>query len=171
MEFQKQNIIEFLNIALQTTPGLGCGEQSVAINRLPKSFVGLNVEASVGIGRATSIPWITFTGYNQRTSNGIYPVLLFYRDINILVVAFGISATNKPTELWDIPGLKTLGQYFSEQKIPQTRIEKKYNGSFVHSVFPIHVVDNRLDESQFNVDNVFESLSTLCDIYKNSGVR
>lgn len=166
MEFQKQNIIEFLNIALQTTPGQGCGEQSVAINRLPKSFVGLNVEASVGIGRATSIPWITFTGYNQRTSNGIYPVLLFYRDINILVVAFGISATNKPTELWDIPGLKTLGQYFSEQKLPQTRIEKKYNGSFVHSVFPIHVVDNRLDESQFNVDNVFESLSTLCDIYK-----
>ncbi|MCF2653899.1 hypothetical protein I6E46_02880 [Prevotella loescheii] len=165
MEFQKQNIIDFLNIALQTAPGQGCGEQSVAINRLPKSFVGLNVEASVGIGRATSIPWITFTGYNQRTSNGIYPALLFYRDVNILVVAFGISATNKPTEQWDIPGLKTLEQYFSEQKIPQTRIEKKYNGSFVHSIFPINVVDNRLDESQFNVDNVFESLSTLCDIY------
>ena len=58
-----------------------------------------------------------------------------------------------------------MEQYFSEQKIPQTRIEKKYNGSLVHSVFPIHVVDNRLAESQFNVDNVFESLSTLCDIY------
>ena len=84
MDFQKNDIIDFLNIALQTTPGQGCGEQSIAVNNLPKSYMGLNVEASVGIGRATSIPWITFTGYNQRTSNGIYPVLLFYHEKNIL---------------------------------------------------------------------------------------
>ena len=167
MDFQKQDIISFINIALQTEPGQGCGEQTVAVNQLPKSFVGLNVEASVGIGRATSIPWITFTGYAQKPSNGIYPVLLFYHNIKTLIVAYGISITNKPTESWDIPaGVKTLKQYFSEQGTHQTPIEAKYNGSYVHSVFPVYVKDNKLDESQFNVDNVFDSISKLCEIYK-----
>ena len=166
MDFQKNDIIDFLNIALQTTPGQGCGEQSIAVNNLPKSYMGLNVEASVGIGRATSIPWITFTGYNQRTSNGIYPVLLFYHEKNILIVAFGISVTKTPTESWGLSGLKTLEEFFIEQNISQTRIEKKYNKSFVHSVFPVHVVNNKVDESKFNIDNIFSSLADVCMRYK-----
>lgn len=167
MEFQKQDLIEFLNIALQTTPGQGCGVQTKAVNNLPNSYMGLNVEASVGIGRATSIPWITFTGFNQRTSNGIFPVLLFYHERNILIVAFGVSATNKPTESWNLSGVKTLDQYFNEQNISQTNIEKKYNSSFVHSVFPVYVIGNKVDESKLKIDEVFDSLSYVCSIYKD----
>lgn len=167
MEFQKQNLIDFLNIALQTKSGNGFGKQVSAVNKLPKSFAGLIVKASVGIGAPAAIPWISFTGYNQKTSNGIYPVLLFYRDKRTIVVAFGISATNKPTESWNIPGLKTLGQFFAEQKIYQTDVEKKYNKSFVHSVFPVPVVDNKLDESRFNIDKVFDSLSEVCEKFKD----
>lgn len=166
MEFQKQNLIDFLNISLQTTPGEGCGEQSVAVNNLPQSYIGLKVQASVGIGRATSIPWISFTGYNQKTSNGIYPVLLFYRNHNILIAAYGISATNKPIESWDLQGVKTLDQYFKERNYYQTQIEKKYNASFVHSVFPIHVIGNKLDESSLNTNEIFKSLTDLCEKYK-----
>lgn len=167
MEFQKQSLIEFLNIALQITPGSTCGPQAREVNKLPKSYDGLTVKASVGMGVATEIPWVTFTGYNQKTSDGIYPVLLFYHEKKILVVAFGVSATNIPKESWDIPGLKTLDQYFTENNIPQTRLEKKYNASFVHSVFPVHVTNNKVDESRFNVDSVFDSLSKVCKIYKN----
>ena len=167
MEFQKQNLIDFLNIALQTKSGNGFGKQVSAVNKLPKSFAGLIVKASVGIGAPAAIPWISFTGYNQKTSNGIYPVLLFYRDKRTIVVAFGISAKNKPTESWNIPGLKTLGQFFAEQKIYQTDVEKKYNKSFVHSVFPVPVVDNKLDESRFNIDKVFDSLSEVCEKFKD----
>ena len=167
MEFQKQNLIDFLNIALQITPGNTCGPQSREVNKLPKSFTGLTVKASVGMGVATEIPWITFTSYNQKTSNGIYPVLLFYHRIKILVMAYGVSVTNKPKEPWNIPGLKTLDQYFAEQNISQSRLEKKYNDSFVHSVFPVHVSNNKVDESRFNVNNVFDSLSKVCEIYKN----
>ena len=120
MEFQKQHIIDFLNISLSTTPGQVCGVQSKLVNKLPKSFNGLTVKASVGMGYATEIPWISFTGYNQKTSNGIYPVLLFYHKINIIIVAFGVSATQKPAEMWNISGLKSLDQFFTEQQIPQT---------------------------------------------------
>ena len=104
MEFQKNDIIKFLNISLQTTPGEGCGPQANEVNKLPKSFDGLTVDASVGIGRATSIPWVTFTGYGQETKNGIYPALLYYHERNILIVAFGVSASNKPEQSWDIDG-------------------------------------------------------------------
>lgn len=166
MEFQKQNLIDFLNISLQTIVGQSCGEQTIAVNNLPKSYLGLEVKASVGMGTATLIPWISFTGYNQKTSNGIYPVLLFYRNHNLLIAAYGISAENKPTESWSLHGLKTLNQYFTERNLNQKRIEKKYNASFVHSVFPIHVIDNKLDESSLNVDEVFKSLNDLCEEYK-----
>ena len=166
MEFQKQNLIDFLNISLQTIVGQSCGEQTIAVNNLPKSYLGLEVKASVGMGTATLIPWISFTGYNQKTSNGIYPVLLFYRNHNLLIAAYGISAENKPTKSWSLHGLKTLNQYFTERNLNQKRIEKKYNASFVHSVFPIHVIDNKLDESSLNVDEVFKSLNDLCEEYK-----
>ena len=166
MEFQKQNLIDFLNISLQTIVGQSCGEQTIAVNNLPKSYLGLEVKASVGMGTATLIPWISFTGYKQKTSNGIYPVLLFYRNHNLLIAAYGISAENKPTESWSLHGLKTLNQYFTERNLNQKRIEKKYNASFVHSVFPIHVIDNKLDESSLNVDEVFKSLNDLCEEYK-----
>ena len=166
MEFQKEDLIKFMNIALQTTPGEGCGEQAVEVNKLPNSYKGLIVEASVGIGRATIIPWVTFTGFNQKTQNGIYPSVLFYRQRNLLIVSFGISAANEPTASWNIPGLKTIDQYFIEQNIPQTRVEKKYNKSYVHSVFPVNIVDGKIDEKTFKVDKVFESISDICERYK-----
>lgn len=167
MEFQKQSIIDFLNIALQTKPGMVCGNQTKEVNKLPQYYEGLTVKASVGMGVATEIPWISFTGYNQKTSNGIYPVILFYHEKKTLIVAFGISATNKPVESWPLKGVKTLDQYFIEQNIPQTKLEKKYNASFVHSVFPVPVANNKVNESVFNVDNVIDSLSKVCNIYKN----
>ena len=165
MDFQKKNLIDFLNISLQTTTGQKTTGYSTQVNKLPKTYAGLDVKASVGMGTATAIPWITFTGYNQKTSNGIYPVLLFYKDKKILIVAFGVSATNEPAESWNLPGLKTLDQFFAEQKITLASIEKKYNGSFVHSVFPVPVVNNKVDESNFNIDNnsvnTFNSQSSL----------
>lgn len=166
MDFKKENIVEFINIALQTVPGEGCGDQTRKVNNLPKSFDSLNVEASVGMGRATSIPWVTFTGYGQKTSYGIYPVLLFYRKHNLLIVAFGISVTKTPTRTWEVEDVKTLEQYFVERKLPQTKIEKKYNSSFVHSIFPVPVIGGKVDESKFSVDAVFSSLTDVCGMYK-----
>ena len=91
---------------------------------------------------------------------------MFYHERKVLIVAFGLSVTNKPTVSWNIPNLKTINQYFVERKIVQTKIEQKYNDSFVHSVFPVNVVNNKIDESRFNIDEVFNSLNSVCDTYK-----
>ncbi len=167
MEFQKQNIVEFLNIALQTTPGSGCGEQISAVKKLPKTFKGLKVVASVGQGRASFIPWITFTSYGQKASDGIYPVILFYPKNSILIVAFGISAQTEPSRSWNLPGLTTIDDYFKKQRISQNTIEKKYNKSYIHSVFPVNIVNNRIDETKLNLDEVYNSLVDVCIKYKN----
>lgn len=167
MAFQEQNIIDFLNIVLKTTPGKPCGDQSREINRLPDSYGELTVKASVGMGVATEIPWISFTGYKQKTSNGIYPVILFYHKKKMLIVAFGVSKTTVPVESWDLDDPKTLKQYFEENDISQTELEKKYNASYVHSVFNVKVVSDKVDESVFNVAEVMDSVSKVCDIYND----
>lgn len=164
--FTQQNIIDFLNIALQTTPGERCGDQAREINNLPKSYGDLTVEASVGIGIATGIPWISFLGYGQETSNGIYPVILFYHKKKILIVAFGVSATEAPERSWGSFGVKTLKQYFEERYISLEKREKIYNSSFVHSVFDIPVLNGKLDTSKFDIDDVFGCLNDVCKKYK-----
>ena len=166
MEFKKQNIIDFLNVALQTIPGEVCGNQAREINRLPKLYGDLTVEASVGIGRTTAIPWISFLGYGQETSNGIYPVILYYHRLKILIVAFGVSATEAPERSWCGLGVPTLGQYFIEKNITLNGREKNYNSSFVHSVFDVPILSNELDTSRFDIDKVFTSLNDVCKKYK-----
>lgn len=166
MEFQKHNIVEFLNIALETKPGIDFGSYVKRVNKLPGTYEDLTVKASVGMGVPTYIPWISFTGYNQKTSDGIYPVILFYKDKRILIVAYGISATNKPAISWRLSAPITLSDYFVENGISQSNREKKYNESFVHSVFEVPVEKNKVNEKIFDVDAVFESLKKVCTTYK-----
>lgn len=166
MEFQKQNIVDFLNIALRATSNNNFGDCVRAVNQLPDSYEELKVKGSVGIGALATIPWISFTGFNQKTSNGIYPVLLYYRDKNILVMAYGISETNEPTYSWNLPDSMTVAQYFTKHGIQQSKIEKKYNKSFVHSVFNVPVRYNKVDESKFKVGEIFDSLNEVCKKYK-----
>ena len=46
------------------------------------------------------MPWISITGTGISTSNGYYPVYLYYRDENLLVLAFGISEKTEYGESW-----------------------------------------------------------------------
>lgn len=162
MEFQKNNIIDFLNIALQIKPGKGLN--GVSLKSIPKSFMELDVEASVGKGRATVIPWVAFLGYGQDVTNGIFPVVLYYYNYKKLLVAYGISATETPNSLWSISGAQTVGQYFSNIGIQPSSVEKKYEGSFVHSVYDVPVTNNQVDSNKFKLDEVFSAITAVCDI-------
>lgn len=166
MEFQNQSLIDFLNIAVKATSENNYTKYVSEVNKIAKSYKGLSVKASIGIGNLTYIPWISFTGYNQQTSNGIYPVLLYYSNAQILIVSYGISATNTPKASWNLSNTQTIGEYFKENNIPQKNAEKKYNNSFIHSVFPIRILNNEIDTSSLDVDNVLESLNYICQLYK-----
>jgi 5-methylcytosine-specific restriction protein B len=42
-----------------------------------------------------------FLGQDQKVSDRIYPVLLYYREAHVLILAYGISETNPPTVQWN----------------------------------------------------------------------
>jgi len=95
MEFQKQSLIDFLNIAVKAISEKDYTKYASEVNRIANSYMGLSVKASIGIGNLTYIPWISFTGYDQKTSNGIYPVLLYYSNTQILIVSYGITLLSR----------------------------------------------------------------------------
>jgi 5-methylcytosine-specific restriction protein B len=51
--------------------------QSLVTRDYPKRYRQLDVKISFGAGVLARIPWISFLGPSQSTSNGIYPVILF----------------------------------------------------------------------------------------------
>ena len=167
MEFQKQDLIDFLNIAVKALSERDYKKYASKVNRIANSYMGLSVKGSIGIGGLTYIPWISFTGYGQKTSNGIYPVLLYYSNAQILIVSYGISATNTPRTTWKVSQHKTIGEYFKERNIPQLNVERKYNNSFVHSVYTIPIINNEIDIPRFEADKILESLNKICHLYKN----
>lgn len=62
----------------------------------PQEIQDLQIKVSFGMGTPTHVPWISFLGPGMSTSNGYYPVYLFYKKENILVLAYGISETVIP---------------------------------------------------------------------------
>ena len=59
-----------------------------------KNYLGTKVKVSFGQGNAARIPWISFLKEPFTTSDGIYPVYLYYKNINKLILAYGRSEKN-----------------------------------------------------------------------------
>ena len=66
----------------------------------PESVYDLDVKVSFGMGAPTHVPWISTLGPGMSTSNGYYPVYLYYKKENILILAYGISETVEYEEPW-----------------------------------------------------------------------
>lgn len=78
-------------------------------------YADLQVKASFGQGSAARIPWMSFTAEGQSVSCGIYPVFLYFKSLDTLILSYGISETNPPIKPWDLPeNTKTIHQYFIE---------------------------------------------------------
>ena len=73
---------------------------SLVVKGYPDSYRGLAVRVSFGKGTAAKVPWIAFLGYGQENQNGIYPVFLYYKAEQLLILARGISDTARPAKLW-----------------------------------------------------------------------
>ncbi|TGN26463.1 McrB family protein [Empedobacter tilapiae] len=131
---QMVNIQEFIEVA--NSQVIGQGTNSEATNFIRKSkgaYKKLAVEISYGVGRSTAIPWIAFLGNQQKVKEGIYPVFLYYKEHNILVLAYGVSETNEPTLKWDKLDSKTsIKDYFKEELDIKL---KSYGNSYVFKVY------------------------------------
>ena len=116
---------------------------------------GLSVKASFGFGQSAHIPWISFTAEGQTTSEGIYPVFLFYKEQDLLVLAYGVSENDAAIIEWPDKGAPLINDYFQRQYQVSPR---RYGNSFVFKAY-----DLKKDLFQ---DEVNQDLFELVQEYK-----
>lgn len=104
-------------------------------NNYLQSYRGLDVKISFGQGTASKIPWISFLRSGQTTSNGIYPVYLYFKSENLLILAYGVSVTNSPENIWNLPGLLSISDYYSENHLG---VPSNYGNSYVYKVYNVN---------------------------------
>jgi 5-methylcytosine-specific restriction enzyme B len=124
-----------------------------------KKYDDLTVNVSFGKGHQARIPWIAFLNDIDTVQEGIYPVYLFYKDKDLLILAHGVSETRTSNRKWNISDVKTIEQYFIENNLGKP---ERYGSSFV---FKSYETNKGLVEEEINND-----LNKIISFYKaNSG--
>ena len=141
---------DIIKIAEQFIKDAGAGNQKT--KHYPKSYEGLKVKVSFGQGALAKVPWVAFLKGAEEVQKGIYPVLLLYKELNCLVLAYGISENNRPESSWNILNKQTTNDYLKEK---YGYINKSYSKSYVCGVYE---VDKPLDSEKL-VRDMFEILN------------
>lgn len=96
-------------------------------------YRGLKVRVSFGQGNFARIPWIAFLGEGQSVPQGVYPVLLFFKAEQQLLLCYGISETNPPVNSWgDLSANMTVRQWFRQR---YDRNPDRYGDSLVCAAY------------------------------------
>jgi MoxR-like ATPase len=106
-------------------------ENDLAVSAYPRSYSGLPLKVSFGVGNLARIPWIAFLASEQSVSNGIYPVYLHYKEENLLILARGLSETSKPGLAWVNTG-ETIKEYFLKNLAKRPA---RYGDSYIYKVY------------------------------------
>ena len=65
------------------------GNVKTLCDGFPNEYKGLKVKVGFGKGNWANVNWIGFIAEGQSIQKGIYPVYLYYRDIDVLILAYG----------------------------------------------------------------------------------
>lgn len=151
------NVLEFIKTADAQITGKGTNLSATKYtwdNNQPIN--NLKVKISFGAGRAAEIPWIAFLGYSQKVGKGIYPVLLYYKKYDILILSYGLSENNQPSLTWpDLGDSATISEYFELQGYGKPR---HYGNSYVFKVY---------DKKDIAEEEIQRDILTLINIYHN----
>lgn len=132
--------------------------QSQATTDYPKQYRQLDLKLSFGFGMFARVPWISFLGPGQETSRGIYPVILFYKEDGLLVLAYGVSETTAPDKAWTgLESLQTVKDYFESEL---NKHPEKYGKSFVAKVFELR------EDGTIDFDSMTFALDGMIDHYR-----
>lgn len=145
---KKNNDSQFDNFTIQLKNFL---EQAKTTNLKTKNYtpkyLETKVKVSFGQGGVAHIPWISFLIEPNKTSEGIYPVYLYYKEFQLLILAYGVSETLTPLVQWKLPeNTKTIREYFKENF---SKKPERYGSSFIHRVYD---VNNLPDEKTLEAD-------------------
>jgi len=99
----------------------------------PKEWSNLRTKVSFGMGAPARVPWIAFVAPDMQVSKGFYPVYLYYKELQTLIFAYGVSETEESSASWPaeiMNSTQTIAAYF-DKDIP------RYEDSFVFKAYKI----------------------------------
>jgi 5-methylcytosine-specific restriction protein B len=109
------------------------------------------------------VPWIAFLSENDYVQNGIYPVYLYYKENDLLILAYGVSEKNIPKNKWGLLKGKLIQDYFSENNLGNP---EKYGNSYVFKTY--NTKEPLID---INIDKDLQKIiSTYNNIQRNLSV-
>src|SRR5699024_7933123 len=103
-------------------------------------YLDTNVKVSFGQGTPAKVPWISFLKEPNTTSEGIYPVYLYYKQRNILILAYWTRETNEPSSNFDIDNAKPTNKYFHEK---YSKKPYRYGASYIFEVYDTNEVPTK----------------------------
>jgi hypothetical protein len=117
----------------------------------PKKYQELNLKVSFGKGSQAKVPWICLPNENNTIQEGIYPAYLYFKEHDILILAFGISETKEPIVSWPAELLDTsIDDYFQEEFQVSPH---RYGGAYVFKAYPV-ADELSPDELQADIDHL-----------------
>lgn len=134
----------------------------------PKIFADLKMKVSFGQGVPARVSWISFLAQEMQTSNGFYPVYLFYKNENKLILAYGVSETSEYPTTWPseiINNNKQIKDYLNNPP--------RYGDSFLFKSYSIEINNNKVsfetdDKKIQTSENLIKDLNEIIKVYKNS---
>lgn len=132
----------------------------------PKEIENLRLRVSFGMGTQSKVPWVQVVAHEMPTTNGYYPVFLYYKEQNVLILTYGIGESFDENESWN-EEIRTTG----------TRIDEfldnpfRYGNSFVFKSYePLiegDVIKFIRDGNEVTDDQIANELKQIIDAYLN----
>jgi len=135
---------------------------SLKTKEYPNEFLDLRMRVSFGEGTLAKIPWISF---RKTVSDGYNPVYLFYKEQNILILAYGISETHIPETSWtrEIHDSKTKISNFIENPF-------RYGDSFVYKHYEPEIKNGDVifcrDGKEISDEELLQELKEIVNFFK-----
>ena len=132
----------------------------------PKEYLDLNMKVSFGQGVPARVSWISFLAPEMQTSNGFYPVYLFYKKENKLILAYGISETSEYPQTWPsevVNNYKKINEHIENPP--------RYGDSFLYKSYVPKVNSNNVefyneDSQKISNEDLDNDLKFIINSYK-----
>lgn len=143
-------------------------QSDLKTSHYPKEWSNLRLRISFGMGAPARVPWIAFIVEEMAVSKGFYPVYLYYKELETLILAYGISETEEFGKSWPaeiMNSTKTIAANF-DKDVP------RYGDSFVFRSYKVKIVkttvqyfysENGTEASEKDIE---ADLSTILEYYK-----
>ncbi len=138
-------LLDFADVLARFIKQSGTGELKTS-GRYPSQLGEYQLKVSFGQGNVAQVPWIAILGQGQKVSLGIYPVFLYYKSSDHLILAYGVSETERPLMGWGaaVDGRPQVSQHMQSLGLQARR----YGDSFVAAHYPD--ASKVVDTSDFN---------------------